>query len=161
MTKWVTIGASRPGAPAPASFDDAMTSPTSQEFVFVSCIDASICNFGSASMTTFSKSPRMTLSCTRSTFLRVTCSFFSSALSFLSFPPSSSSFSYLFVGPQVASLEAAPPKDHCAVFANCTACIDRSPFPLILILFLFLFYPFDFFKFLFNFLLISFLLIVF
>jgi hypothetical protein len=47
VTKWVTIAASRAGASPPANYDDAMTSPTAQEFVFVSCIDSTICNFDS------------------------------------------------------------------------------------------------------------------
>lgn len=58
VTKWVTIAASRPGAAPPTSFDDAMATPTAQEFVFVSCLDPSICSFDTtAVLTTFSTKP--------------------------------------------------------------------------------------------------------
>jgi len=57
VTKWATFAASRPGGNPPLSFDDAMTSPSSHEFVFISCIDPLICDFDTtATMTTYTES---------------------------------------------------------------------------------------------------------
>jgi len=85
VTKWMTIASSRPGGPPPVTFDDAMASPSAQEFVFESCIDSSICNFGAATTSTVEQ-----------------------------------------IRKPVAA-PTGPPIDHCAVFENCTTCLN-SPY---------------------------------
>jgi len=99
VTKWATIAASKPGAAPPIGFDDAMMSPSADEFVFVSCLDPTNCKFSITPDSVYS------------------------------FPKKPSSAVVPHKKARIIEntiIEADPPIDHCSAFMNCTTCLDNA-----------------------------------
>ncbi len=63
VTQYATYAVSKPGTTPPISFDDAMTSPTADEFVFIKYLDSSICNFANRTANAVAKKQSISLNC--------------------------------------------------------------------------------------------------